>query len=490
MRFGVMACLLLPTLAAAQQPGDIKDSYQRARRLLDEAVAAHGGPAALAAVRQIRVTVSGHEIWRTQSRQVEPPHDREPMSGDMMIDLARGRLIWTGTRSYPGGIRRAWRWVTAGNQSYYIDLLTGTHSAEHYPPAETQTGNLYKLPQWLLAKSLQNANSLRALGQVRLSNGVEVEAIAATAQGSALTIGIDPTTKLVRAVLNVGGDVLDGDAAYETEFVDYRMISGLLMPARRVERVNGLATVEYAYTSVALNYEVPDSVTVPPSGSTLLPETEPEPVQQLSDGVWAIGGSQAALVVAFQDHLMVFDAPGNAGDVLQRVATLAPNKPVRYVVPTHHHDDHAAGIKEYALAGATIVTSAANRAYFERMAQARSSIGRSIPPLAKPVPFDVVTEAARSFRDATRTVELHRIQSPHAQDMFVVWLPAERILFQADLLDVPPPIEPPRFISNATSEHFCEWLSRKGWNVRVLSGAHGAIKMPDRVCSSPDRQRE
>ena len=93
-----LCCLLLHSAAAAQTPPDVLASYAQARQLVDNAVAAHGGIAALDAVRQIRVTTRGHQVWRTQSRSPSAPFDQEPISADMMIDLAQGRLVSTGTQ--------------------------------------------------------------------------------------------------------------------------------------------------------------------------------------------------------------------------------------------------------------------------------------------------------------------------------------------------------------------------------------------------------
>jgi hypothetical protein len=57
----------------AQFPSTVSASYERARAALDLAIAAHGGPDALHAARRIRLTLDGHDLWRNQSRNVEPP---------------------------------------------------------------------------------------------------------------------------------------------------------------------------------------------------------------------------------------------------------------------------------------------------------------------------------------------------------------------------------------------------------------------------------
>ena len=45
-----------------------------------------------------------------------------------------------------------------------------------------------------------------------------------------------------------------------------------------------------------------------------------------------------------------------------------PNKPIKYLINTHHHFDHASGIRTYAAEGITIVTHEINRPYYERTA--------------------------------------------------------------------------------------------------------------------------
>ena len=74
------AVLLLSAGPHAQSPSTVAGSYARARAALDAAIAAHGGAEALTAARRIRVTLDGHDIWRNQSRSVDPPYDREAPS--------------------------------------------------------------------------------------------------------------------------------------------------------------------------------------------------------------------------------------------------------------------------------------------------------------------------------------------------------------------------------------------------------------------------
>ncbi len=70
------------------------------------------------------------------------------------------------------------------------------------------------------------------------------------------------------------------------------------------------------------------------------------------------GGSNNIWIV-FEDYVAVYDAnfPKEAGDVIAAIRQTT-TKPIRYVLDSHHHGDHAYGNAVFAQAGATIVAQA------------------------------------------------------------------------------------------------------------------------------------
>src|SRR2546423_15265708 len=65
------------------------------------------------------------------------------------------------------------------------------------------------------------------------------------------------------------------------------------------------------------------------------------------------GGSNNIWIVC-EDYVVVFDAnfPKEAGDVIAAIKKTT-DKPIRYVLDSHHHGDHAYGNAVFASAGAT-----------------------------------------------------------------------------------------------------------------------------------------
>ena len=90
--------------------------------------------------------------------------------------------------------------------------------------------------------------------------------------------------------------------------------------------------------------------------------------QQLANGVWLLGGgTHNSLLVEFKDYVAVVDAPNNEARslaVIAEAARLVPGKPIQYVINTHHHFDHAGGLRTYLSQGTTIVTHETNKQYY------------------------------------------------------------------------------------------------------------------------------
>jgi glyoxylase-like metal-dependent hydrolase (beta-lactamase superfamily II) len=180
---------------------------------------------------------------------------------------------------------------------------------------------------------------------------------------------------------------------------------------------------------------------------------------KLADGVWFLGGgSHNSVAVEFRDFVTVVEAPLNEERsiaVIDEVHRLIPNKPIRYIVNTHHHYDHSGGLRTYVAEGAIVVTHEANRHFYEKvlfypgprtLQPDRLSLdplhdNLKIPrfaTLAHPEPAGAWTEGKYVISDGTRSMDIHTIQGlAHTVTMLVAYLPAEKILINADMYSPP-----------------------------------------------------
>ena len=143
------------------------------------------------------------------------------------------------------------------------------------------------------------------------------------------------------------------------------------------------------------------------------------------------------------DHIVVVesgqsDARGLA--VMAAAKQAIPNKPVRFVVNSHPHFDHASGLPAAVAEGATILTHQNNAKVLQRLLSGPRTL--TTDSLAKaPTRKAMVTGVAdRHVLKGTngKMVELHRIPNEHSDGLLVVYLPADKLLWSADITVVNP----------------------------------------------------
>jgi glyoxylase-like metal-dependent hydrolase (beta-lactamase superfamily II) len=133
----------------------------------------------------------------------------------------------------------------------------------------------------------------------------------------------------------------------------------------------------------------------------------------------------------------VVEAPQNEARsiaVIDEVRRVVPNKPIRYVINTHHHFDHSGGLRTYAAEGATIVTHAMNRPFYEKAYAAPRTLNPDRLALAKKTAKFETFSDKRVLAAGGRTLELHHVRgNPHNDAILMAYLPKERILIEVDL---------------------------------------------------------
>jgi glyoxylase-like metal-dependent hydrolase (beta-lactamase superfamily II) len=175
-------------------------------------------------------------------------------------------------------------------------------------------------------------------------------------------------------------------------------------------------------------------------------------VQKLAEGVWLLGGSSHnSVAVEFKDYVAVVEAPldeKRSLAVIEEVVKLVPNKPIRFVVNTHQHFDHAGGLRTYMHIGATIVTHQSNFAFYTH--DVLNYTPRTVQPdmlslwppteLAEGYQYETVRENY-VLTDESRTMHLYFVNPlRHVDGMLMAFLPKEKLLIEADLVDTHVPL--------------------------------------------------
>jgi glyoxylase-like metal-dependent hydrolase (beta-lactamase superfamily II) len=241
------------------------------------------------------------------------------------------------------------------------------------------------------------------------------------------------------------GSPVVGDISVVTYYGIYRDFGGVKFPSKIIQYQDGKPTLDVTVTAVSanppVNIEVPANVRDNPVAAKS---------EKVADGVWYITGvSAASVLIEMKDYLIVVEAPHGEQRslaVMGEVKKLVPNKPIKYLINTHHHFDHSSGLRAYAADGITIVTHEINRPYFERAALNSWSLGPDRLAQSKKKPVFQTMGDNMVLTDGTRSVELYQIVgNVHHDGIVMAYLRKEKLLIEADVFS-PGPVgaEPPK----------------------------------------------
>jgi len=227
-----------------------------------------------------------------------------------------------------------------------------------------------------------------------------------------------------------------------------------------------------------------------------LPTPTPAPTKEtkLADGVYLFESGSNSLVVEFNDHLLVIEPyAGGRGPkpTIDKARQMFPGKPIKYVVVTHHHDDHSGGLRSYIAEGITVVTTPANQQFFETMAASNFTINRDDQTKNQRKPlFEFVRNGKRVFTDGRQTVEIIDIgPSPHAKEMLIAYLPKEKLAFQGDLVNLPNSGKYMPTTIIETTVHFFDSIKRLGLDVDRIAAVHGPTTTLDDLAKAIEKTR-
>lgn len=456
---------------------DVRELNWKGIATIEKSLKAHGGRELTDTLR-LSMTVVSNFVNEGQSVAPIGPFESYPWKAQIKIDQPAGLISIETSSAIAGDFRFTDHTILKDGRGYSINPLRKTYQ-------ETQGDHWildFVFPHRRLLQALENAPSLRWIDNNKM------EAVSyATSSGQLLTLFIDPKTHLIRKLAHVLPMGIYGDGYREYEFDHYRKFNSLLLPGRMVMRshntVHGVSENIYEYQDVTTDVHFdPKELDLPTGlakadysyrGTFKLNELSKDVylIENVSEttGQW----SYNVLFVVFDDFVLVAEAPVNSAvseKVLDKIRETAPGKKVRYIVQSHHHSDHIAGIRPYIAEGTTILAGPRLVPLIEKIVSAPFSFNpdrlmkQPVKPVIEPV------SKTKTIRDANHEVSLYNIgPSPHARDMLITYLPAQKILYQSDL------INEGEYPENETTRHFWNNVKEMNLEIRICAGLHGKI---------------
>ena len=270
-------------------------------------------------------------------------------------------------------------------------------------------------------------------------------------------------------------------------------------PSGHVLTINGKVFQEVSYTTYMSGkpeaktlLEVPAHVDAMAGFSHSSPPVGGPAEGEVAPGVHvAEEGGFMVMFVEFHDFVVAFDAPAAApglesipssnrtqpeavsARLRDRIAKTCPNKPVRYIVLSHHHSDHLGGGRLLAGDGTTVLAAAGDVGAVRRALVAPRTFA---PGGALPTKSEVKVTGVRDrylITDGSRPMEIINVgKNPHTRENLFAWLPQERIVLQGDLFYYEEGAPFPPSGRQTMNRFFAHWLAAHGFKPKAIYGVH------------------
>jgi glyoxylase-like metal-dependent hydrolase (beta-lactamase superfamily II) len=140
-------------------------------------------------------------------------------------------------------------------------------------------------------------------------------------------------------------------------------------------------------------------------------------------------GNHQSMFIATNDGVIATDPiaygrPTGGADYVAEIKKVT-DKPIKYLIYSHHHFDHIAGGKAFKDAGATII---AHRRAKERLVQIKD------PHTV--LPDQVISDSGRTLKLGGTSLELKYLGLNHSDSNIVMLLPKEKLVFVVDTIPV------------------------------------------------------
>jgi glyoxylase-like metal-dependent hydrolase (beta-lactamase superfamily II) len=495
----------------------------RGQDLVNRAVQAVGGMDRLAAVKTIAV--------KGTVRQWEPEQSMTP-GGEMRFacesafesvadTAARAvRIDWARKFAYPAPRAFTYSEIVTADAGYVAGIDSNgrtKQSMESNPPAHTMSGLRLAAAQ----RELQRASALLLLDMARnpdrVSSAKDVTVGGATYPAvnhrvgdQTFTVMFDRASGLPARIRTLDHDNIWGDVTYDLVLSDWQTADGLRVATTHRYELNGRPVMEAKLTEVRPNATfAADRLAIPAAYRTGAPKpaTGAVPYQwiirrqfigtyldsdapsydtrastglrlvELAPGVQhAVGGSHHSLIVELKDYLVVFDAPVSdwqSSKIIADARAKYANKPVKYLVLTHHHMDHAGGLRAYAAQGAAIVVGKGGVPHYRKVLAAPFTRNPDLKStdLSRTEIVEVVDR--RVFSDGQREVHAYVIDNPHADGMIIGYVPHARLGFATDIWSPGAGALPDKLNPNLAA--LVAGVKKAGIAPQRFAGGHGGV---------------
>lgn len=396
----------------------------------------------------------------------------------------RSRIEWKINALRPVPRQLRYVEVVEGHTGYVIGsdsaLLTKQAQAGVHAMSRTRAAlnarELVRTSPGLVRQMLREPARVKA-APAFAAGGRTLSAVRYASDVGDMQVGFDPVTGLPAAIRMLDYDPIQGDSNFDLVLGDWRRAGAMQYPFRQRYELNGKSVAAVDITSVEAKTPPAGAWDRPANAGAAADAASGDPAtdsfqwffrkqgfavlmdsdhifydaqQQeglaftpLAPSIWMVtGGFYNSVLVELDDALVVYDAPHEVMSqaILRETAQRFPGKPIRDVIVTHYHMDHAGGLRSYVAAGATLVvgkggvkdflTTALRRPATLGIAELQTAQARAALQAPKIVevdgPFSVGSGAIQAQAYPV-------VPNEHAVGMLFGYMPSAKLGFVSDL---------------------------------------------------------
>jgi glyoxylase-like metal-dependent hydrolase (beta-lactamase superfamily II) len=524
---GALAAVLVAVAACGGED-------RSAEQLLTQAITAIGGKDAVAGITSEIVVGGGVRYEPGQGRFPGAPSLEFEFAYTTQHDVAGDRLHIEWKRSTELGSTIEYAEIVDKDIGYF-DGMDNVHTRNRpmSPMLSSRVAAVRKHqrlfhPELLLRTALQHPETVAVLADASI-NGEAHRVVSLEDAFQPIRIFIDEQTGLVTRLETEEDDPMRGDTTIGVEFSDWKIVGDVKIPHQLTLSQSGILLHEETRSSIRLNDPLDEDLFAIPRQAHSVPDPEDAErgeilseylhryaamgsnhdfnsassvkAERIAPGVYQFGSTQSvgvvySLAIEMEEEIVVVEAPGDgerSGAVIAGIKERIPGKPIKWIVSTHHHDDHAAGLRTYVAEGATVVTAAANEAYYKQVFSAPHTLR---PDALQQRPAEARIQAVGSqpfvISDGQRKVSVFPLAFPltaaridgvdfpyveaHVDGMLLPYVEDVKLIFVADTYA--PGAYPgmripfPPFAALARELHQA-LVSDLKLDVQAIAGAHG-----------------
>lgn len=488
---------------------------------VNRAVEAMGGEAALSQLKTVSIRGSDSQ-WELES-SLTPGKAAEERQGaeskfHIQRDLTSGnaRIDWERkVVRTPKPLLQNYSEIMSDGIGYVsgIDSTTRTQfSVKSNPPGHPMSGaraavtlrELTRQSPLLVLDMKNNPKSVKAIA-AQTVDGKKLPAVQYDVRNWSFIVMFDPETGLPARIRTRDGDPIQGDSNYDLVLADWRPVGGAKVAHSLTYKLNERDMVRTKYDQVTPNptlaaslFEIPITAraiavraalgNVPYQWvirrgywGNLLDSDEvgwdpgamAEPnLVDIAPGVSMSQGTSAnSVVVEMDKYLVVFDAPFHerfSEWMIQASKKRYGGKPVKYLIQSHHHWDHASGARTYVAEGATVIAGKGAKEHYARMFSA-SNAGLNDRLHRNPRKASIIeVQDKYVLKDGKREVHAYLIESAHSVATLLSYVPDAKLGFIVDIWSTTAPLPP-----KPTAGHREVVAGVKKWGLTPELFAHG-----------------